>query len=153
IPGVKVTIGPSIGDQGVSHHTFYSVAPEAVAYVGDKLHRNLAAKINSDSSSPDHLVLNGPMDWAGVADTYFAMVAIPPHKENGLEYRTVAYEYKPNAGTAEKRYLITASVPVPTDGTHTVIYAGPKDHYLLTEASKVVSQAVQRPIDLEGLID
>lgn len=153
IPGVKVTIGPSIGDQGVSHHTFYSVAPEAVAYVGDKLHRNLAAKINSDSSSPDHLVLNGPMDWAGVADTYFAMVAVPPQKENGLEYHTVAYEYKPNNGTAEKRYLITASVPVPADGSHTVIYAGPKDHYLLTAASQVVSQAVQRPIDLEGLID
>lgn len=153
VPGVKVTIGPSIGDQGVGHHTFYSVAPEGVSYVADKLQRNLAAKINSDSSSPDHLVLNGPMDWAGVADTYFAMVIVPLQKENGLEYRTAAYEYKPVNGTAEKRYLITASVPVPSDGSRTVIYAGPKDHYLLTEASKVVSQAVQRPIDLEGLID
>jgi YidC/Oxa1 family membrane protein insertase len=153
IPGVKVTIGPSISDQGVSHHTFYSVAPEAVAYVGDKLQRHVAVKINSDSSSPDRLVLNGPMDWAGVADTYFAMVAIPPQKENGLEYRTVAYEYKPNNGTPEKRYLITALAPVPTDGSRTVIYAGPKDHYLLTEASQHVSQTVQRPIDLDGLID
>ena len=33
IPQVKITIGPSIGDQGVSYHTFYSVAPEAVAFV------------------------------------------------------------------------------------------------------------------------
>src|SRR5262249_43468536 len=149
IPGVKVTIGPSIGDQGVGHHTFYSVAPEAVAYVGDKLHRNVAAKINSDGSSPDRLILNGPIDWAGVADTYFAMVAIPPQRQDGLEYRTVAYEFKPKTGTAEKRYLVTAFVPVPTDGSRTIIYAGPKDHYLLTEASKLVSQAVQRAIDLE----
>ena len=153
IPNVKVTIGPSIGDQGVSHHTFYSVAPESVTYVGDKLQRHVAAKINSDSSSPDRLVLNGPMDWAGVADTYFAMVAIPPQRENGVEYRTVSYEYKPNNGTAEKRFLITAFVPVRADGSRTVIYAGPKDHYLLTAASQYVSQLVQRPVDLEGLID
>jgi YidC/Oxa1 family membrane protein insertase len=150
---VKVTIGPSIGDQGVSHHTFYSVAPEGVAYVGDKLERHVAAGINGNKSNPDRLVLNGPMDWAGVADTYFAMVAVPPQKANGLEYRTVAYEYKPNGGAAEKRYLISALVPVPSDGSRTLIYAGPKDHYLLTTASTDVSQAVQRPIDLEGLID
>src|SRR6185295_13979723 len=61
VPQLKVTIGPSIGDQGVSHHTFYSVAPEAVAYVGDKLERHTAASINGSSSSPDRLVLNGSL--------------------------------------------------------------------------------------------
>src|SRR6185369_2305145 len=132
VPQVKVTIGPSIGDQGVSHHTFYSVAPEAVSYVGDKLQRHTAASINGSSSSPDRLVLNGAVDWAGVADTYFAMVAIPAQKVNGLEYRTVAYEYKPSKGAAEKRYLVTALMPVPSDGSRTLVYAGPKDHYLLT---------------------
>ena len=152
VPQVKVAIGPSIGDQGITHHTFYSVAPEAVALVGDKLERHLASAINENSSSPDRLVLNGPLDWAGVADTYFAMVAIPPNKTDGLEYRTVAYEHKTNDVT-EKRYLVTAYVPAPSDGSRTVIYAGPKDHYLLTDASKDISQAVQRTIDLEGLID
>lgn len=153
VPGVTFAIGPSIGDQGVAHHTFYSVAPEAVAYVGDKLERHLAHSINENSSSPDRLVLNGPVDWAGVADTYFGMVAIPSKKVEGLEYRTVAYEYKPNGGTPEKRYLITAFIPAPSDGSRTIIYAGPKDHYLLTDASKDIAQAVQRPIDLDGLID
>jgi len=153
VPQLKVTIGPSIGDQGVSHHTFYSVAPEAVAYVGDKLERHTAASINGSSSSPDRLVLNGSLDWAGVADTYFAMVAIPPQKTNGLEYKTVAYEYTPSHGTAEKRYLTTALVPIPSDGSRTLVYAGPKDHYLLTNASKEITGAVQRSIDLEGLID
>ncbi len=153
VPQVKVAIGPSIGDQGISHHTFYSVAPEAVAYVGDKVERHLAHSINENSSSPDRLVLNGAVDWAGVADTYFAMVAIPSQKVEGLEYRTVAYEHKPNGGTAEKRHLVTAFIPAPSDGSRTVIYAGPKDHYLLTAASTDIGQAVQRPIDLDGLID
>jgi len=153
IPQVKITIGPSIGDQGVEYHTFYSVAPEAVAYAGDKLERHPAAGINGNSSSPDRLVMNGPVDWAGVADTYFAMVAVPPSKTEGLEYRTAAYEHKSPAGRVEKRYLITGFVPIPSDGSRTIIYAGPKDHYLLTQASSEIGAAIQRPIDLEGLID
>src|SRR5215211_7133657 len=153
IPQVKVAIGPSIGDHGVSHHTFYSVAPEAVSYTGDKLERHLAAGINGNSSSPDRLALNGPMDWAGVADTYFAMVAVPSRRTEGLEYRTVAYEYKHNGGAPEKRFLVTAFVPVPADGSRIVVYAGPKDHDLLTVGSNDVSAVVGRNVDLEGLID
>jgi YidC/Oxa1 family membrane protein insertase len=153
IPQVKITIGPSIGDQGVSHHTFYSVAPEAVAFVNSALERHPPAGINGNSSSPDRLVLNGPVDWAGVGDTYFAMVAVPAKKTDGLEYRTVAYEHKPNGGTAEKRFLTTAYMPIPSDGSPTIIYSGPKDHDLLTQSSQTITSVVQRPIDLDGLID
>jgi YidC/Oxa1 family membrane protein insertase len=153
LPQVKVTVGPSIGDQGVGHHTFYSVAPEAVAFVGDKLERHLAHSINENSSTPDRLTLSGAMDWAGVADTYFAMVVVPRQKVDGLEYRTVAYEHKPNGGTAEKRYLISALVPLPADGSRSVVYAGPKDHYLLQEVNKELTASVERPIDLDSLID
>lgn len=153
LPQVKVAIGPSIGDQGVGYHTFYSVAPEGVAFVSDKLERQLAASINGNSASPDRLVLNGPLDWAGVADTYFGMVAVPTRKMDGLEYRTVAYEHKHSDGSPEKRYLVTAFVPVPSDGSRTIIYSGPKDHYLLTSSSADISAVVQRPIDLDGLID
>ena len=154
IPQVKVAIGPSIGDQGVGYHTFYSVAPEAVAVANDKVERHLAASINGNSSSPDKLVVNGPIDWAGVADTYFGMVAVPPQKIDGLEYRTTAYEHKHDGGGApEKRFLITAYVPIPADGSRSIIYSGPKDHYLLEEASGHVSQVVKREVDLDGLID
>lgn len=153
IPQVKVAIGPSIGDQGVGYHTFYSVAPEAVAVVGDRLERHLATAINGNSHSPDKLVLNGPIDWAGVADTYFAMVAVPPQKTTGLEYLTTAYEHKHEGSAPEKRFLITAYVPIPADGARTLIYSGPKDHYLLTESSQDISQIMHRPIDLDGLID
>jgi YidC/Oxa1 family membrane protein insertase len=153
IPQIKISIGPSIGDQGVSHHTFYSVAPESVAYVNNRLERHPPAGINTNKNSPDHLVLNGPVDWAGVGDTYFAMVTVPSQKTEGLEYRTTAYEYKPNGGTAEKRFLLTAFVPIAADGSKNIIYAGPKDHNLLSQGSKDIGEMVQRPIDLEGLID
>jgi len=153
VPQVKLAIGPSIGDQGVPHHTFYSVAPEGVAYVNNKLERHPPAGINTNKNDPDHLALNGPVDWAAVADTYFAMVAVPNNKTEGLEYRTVAYEYKPERGSAEKRFLVTAFVPVAADGSRTVIYTGPKDHDLLTQGSEVVSGLVGRSVDLEGMID
>jgi YidC/Oxa1 family membrane protein insertase len=152
VPQVKLSVGPSIGDQGVSHHTFYSVEPEAIAYVGDKVERHPAAGINTNKNSPDRLVLAGPVDWAGVGDTYFAMVAVPDRRSDGLEYRTIQYDYKAN-GKAEKRYLVTGLLPVGAAGSHTIIYVGPKDHYLLTSASNQISQVVSRPIDLEGLID
>src|SRR5688572_14431343 len=153
IPQVKIAVGPSIGDQGIDYYTFYSVAPEAVSYVGDKVERHVAASINGNTASPDHLVLNGSMDWAGVADTYFSMVAVPAKKTEGLEYRTTAYEHKHNGGTPEQRVLISALVPVPSDGSRTVIYSRPKDHYMLGESSRDVAAVVQRPIDLDGLID
>ncbi len=155
IPHVKLAIGPSIGDQGVPHHTFYSVAPEAVAYVNGKLERHPSAGINSNKNSPDKLVLSGPIDWAGVADTYFGMVAVPNTPTEGLEYRTTAYEHKLSGGSLEKRFFVTALVPVPADGSRIVVYSGPKDHDLLTEASKDVSSLIQRPqpVDLEALID
>ena len=153
VPQVKIAIGPSIGDQGVTHHTFYSVAPEGVAFVNNALERHLAAAINGNGNSPDRLALNGALDWAGVADTYFGMVAVPTQKTEGLEYRTVAYEHKHADGSPEKRILITALVPVPSDGSRTVIYSGPKDHYLLTKSSADLTASVGRNIDLDGLID
>ncbi len=152
VPQARVRVGPSIGDQGVKLHTFYSVAPEAVAAIADRVERHLPQSINANTNSPDYQALPGPVEWAGVGDTYFAMVAVPSKKLDGLELRTTQYNYSGN-GTPESRYLITAWVPVPTDGSRTVLYTGPKDHFILQEANTNISQAVGRPIDLEGLID
>src|SRR6185503_17705423 len=126
----KLKVGPSIGDQGVKHYTFYSVAPEGIASFGDKAERHTAASINEHKSTPDHLALPGAIDWAGIGDTYFAMVAIPSKRLEGLEFKTVQYDYQAN-GKPEKRYLIEALVPIPTDGSRTVVYVGPKDHFIL----------------------
>jgi YidC/Oxa1 family membrane protein insertase len=152
VPQVKLEIGPSIGDQGISHYTFYSVAPEAIGLVNGTVERHRAAQINENKKSPDHQVSPGSVDWAGIGDTYFAMVAIPQHQSDGVEFRTTAYDHPAN-GKPEKRYLTTAVIPVPADGSRTVLYVGPKDHYLLTTASALIGADVGRPIELEGLID
>ena len=148
----KLRIGPSTGDQGVKHYTFYSVAPEGIASFADKAERHTAASINENTSTPDRLVMPSAVDWAGIGDTYFAMVAIPSKRLEGLEFRTVQYDYQAN-GTSEKRYLIEALVPIPTDGSRTVVYVGPKDHFILTEESQQISGSIGRSVDLEGLID
>jgi YidC/Oxa1 family membrane protein insertase len=152
VPQVKLSIGPSIGDQGVKRYSFYSVAPEAVCFVGNRLERHSAQSINENKKSPDHLHLAGLVDWAGVGDTYFAMVAIPAKQTEGLEYYTIQYDHR-NDGKSEKRYLVTALVPIAADGSRTIVYAGPKDHYLLTAESQAISSIIGRRVDLEGLID
>ena len=152
VPQAKLVVGPSIGDQGVPHYSFYSVAPEGIAVVGGEVKRLYAQTINETKESPDRQVISGPVDWAGVGDTYFAMIAVPSKQTEGLELRTSKYEHQTN-GTKEARYLITSYVPVPTDGSRTVLYVGPKDHYLLTSASSTISQSLGRPVDLEESID
>lgn len=151
IPVVKLVVGPSIGDQGVPYYdSLYSVAPEGIAAVGEEAKRYYATSINEDKGSPDRQAIGGVIDWAGVGDTYFAMVVVPFKRTEGLEYRTTKYE---QAAAKEARYLITGLVPITADGSLNRLYVGPKDHYLLTAASAEVSRVVGRPIDLEGLID
>ena len=155
LPQAKLRVGPSVGDQGVKQYTFYSVAPEAIVAAGRdevEVQRFPAQSINENSNSPDRMGIAGPIDWGGVGDTYFAMVAVPSKKLEGFEFQTTQFDYAAN-GNKEKRYLLTAWVPIPADGALTEVYAGPKDHYLLTEASQTVGQAVGRNVDLEGLID
>jgi YidC/Oxa1 family membrane protein insertase len=152
IPQAKLKIGPSIGDQGIKQYTFYSVAPEAIAAIGNEVERHAAAAINANTNSPDHLSLAGPVDWAGVGDTYFAMVAMPSKRFDGLEYRTTQYNHQTN-GSQESRYLISALVPIPSDGSKTTLYMGPKDHYILTGDGEKLQESVGRNVDLEGLID
>jgi YidC/Oxa1 family membrane protein insertase len=150
LPQARLKVGPSIGDQGVLHYTFYSVAPEAVTSFGDRVERIAAAAINEKHG--DHWTASGAINWTAIGDTYFAMVAVPSKTTEGLEYRTVQYHHQTN-GKPEKRYLISSFVPIPTDGSRTLVYVGPKDHYILTRASGEISGEVSHPIDLDGLID
>ncbi len=166
VPNTKLLIGPSIGDQGIKRHTYYQVEPEGVAFVSGSLDRQHAVTIQDKNSGA--LQINGDADWAGIGDTYFAMAAIPAQKFNGLEYRTSKYDVDISqvregrslfqwvtGGTTptETRYLTTAYVPVPADGSATKLYVGSKDHYLLVQNSEQLTQTVSRPIDIEGFIN
>jgi YidC/Oxa1 family membrane protein insertase len=153
LPNAKVAIGPNIGDQGVPHYTFYSIAPEGVAAVGDKVDHWPASSIDQDKASPHVKKFDAPAHWAGVGDTYFAMSLVLPQPAAGLEYRTEKYEHQVN-GNKEDRYLITALVPVPADGTPTYLFTGPKDHDQLQEASEQIAKNLGgHPVDLGQLIN
>jgi len=152
LPQVKLKVGSSIGDQGVNHYTFYSVAPETIVSINGKVERHPAAAINENKNSPDRLVLGGPVNWAAIGDTYFAMVAIPGQPSNEVEIRTTQYNYQ-NGSKQEKRYLISALLPIQADGSRNILYVGPKDHDLLEDASRRITQETGRNIDLGGLID
>jgi YidC/Oxa1 family membrane protein insertase len=165
VPQALLLIGPSIGDQGLTQHTFYAVAPEGIAVTDkEEVHRLQSAVIHNAEEGwwffkkprpegADRKLVPGNIDWAGVGDTYFAMVAVPSKPSQGLEYRTTAYQHEAD-GKKEEQYLITAYLPVPADGSPTQVYVGPKDHYILTDTSREVSQSVGgRKIDLEELIN
>jgi YidC/Oxa1 family membrane protein insertase len=131
----KILIGPSIGDQGVEHYSLYSVAPEGVAQVNNGIQRFLAQTIHSGeegwlwftSKRPEGenvKKVDGAIQWAGIGDTYFAMVAVPSKPLDGLEFRTAKYEHEAN-GKKEDRFLTTALVPIPADGSTSQLYVGP----------------------------
>ena len=168
----KLAIGPNIGDQGIEQYSFYLYAPEGIAVVNNEVMRINAIEVHSDRRNtgvinslfewlgmkakvpkpPDHEPIDGPVQWAGVGDTYFGMIAVPGKSVSALEYRTVAYEHKVN-NKPEQRFLVTGLVPVPPDGAKTEIYVGPKDHRLLDEASKQIKQAGGIQVDLGEVIN
>ena len=167
VPDAKIVIGPNIGDQSIDHYSFYLYAPEGIASVNGAVSRINALQIHADRrnngvfsslfewvglKSPvakpaDRDAIDGAVQWAGVDDTYFSMVATPARQTTGLEYRTVAYEHKTN-GKPEQRFLVTGFVPVTADGSKTEIYVGPKDHRLLASASEDVKQLGGPAVDL-----
>jgi len=168
----RIVIGPNIGDQTIDHYSFYSYAPEGIAMVNGSVNRINALQVHADRrnngviswaleglglKSPtlkpvDRDTIDGPVQWAGVDDTYFAMVAVPSRPTTGLEYRTVPYEHQTN-GKPEQRFLVTGLVPVPGDGSKTEIYVGPKDHRLLDDGSKEIAASGVPQVDLGEVIN
>jgi YidC/Oxa1 family membrane protein insertase len=172
VPQAGLAIGPNIGDQGIDHYSFYLYAPEGIAVVNGEAQRFNALEVHADRRNtglinraleglglkevvrkpPDRETVEGPVQWAGVGDTYFGMIAVPPKPTSGLEYRAVPYEHKTN-DKPEQRFLITGLVPVPADGAKTEIYVGPKDHRLLDDASKEIAKAGGPQVDLGEAIN
>jgi YidC/Oxa1 family membrane protein insertase len=167
VPDTKLVIGPSIGDHAINYHNLYHIEPEAVAAVGGDIKRHQG--YYAFTYGPDNraaLSDSGSVDWAGIADAYFAMVAIPSSPVQGVEYKASKYdvEIQPiyenifrwvirSPKTTETRHLVTAYVPVATDGSVTKIYTGTKDYFNLSQLSDSVTQSVGRPIELVDLIN
>lgn len=168
----KLVIGPNIGDQGIDHYSFYLYASEGISVVNGEAKRVPATEVHADkrssgifgwiteglglksvvTKSVDRDPIEGTVQWGGVGDTYFAMIAVPMKPVSGLEYRTIPYEYK-TTGKPEQRFLITGLVPVPADGSKTELYVGPKDYKLLAQASEQIKRAGGPQVDLGEAIN
>lgn len=172
VPEAKLAIGPNIGDQSIDTYSFYLYVPEGLAQVNSEVRRINAMEVHADKRSSgmfsslfewlglktpvakpaDHDPIDGQVQWAGVDDTYFGMVAVLAKPMAGLEYRTTPYEHKTN-GKPEQRFLVTGLVPTPTDGAKTRLYVGPKDHRLLASASEDIKQLGGPAVDLGEVIN
>jgi YidC/Oxa1 family membrane protein insertase len=163
IPGTKMIVGPNIGDQGVPRYTYYSIAPEGVASIGDSVEHKTAEQVNNSKDGPDIKreqmgettvtiqSVGGQVQWAGIGDTYFAMTLILPQPVTGLEYRTEKLQQQVNG---QDRYLISSYVPIPADGSPMYLFAGPKDRDQLQEASEFISKNLPgHQVDLGQLIN
>ena len=165
-PNTKLLIGASIGDHEIQHHSYYHPESEAIAHADGTVYRHQGAYFTFDPQNQSVVAVPGSVDWAGVADGYFAMAAIPAMPTQGLEYRASKYEFPTEpyhdgiiswiTGTkknSETRHLITAYVPINADGTATKIYTGTKDYFALRAYSNDLSNTVGRQIDLVDLIN
>lgn len=163
VPQVTLLVGPSIGDQGIPYYNFYSVAPQGIAVVNNEVHRLTPEFVDpategwlfttTKPEGPHRKDVKGEVDWAGVCDTYFAMLAIPSRKTKDLTVRTSKYEYQHN-GYKEDRFLLTTYISIPADGSKTQLYVGPKDHYVLTAASEQIGKQIGREtLDIDESID
>lgn len=168
VPNTKLAIGASIGDHGINHHNFYHIEAETVANVSGEIkrHQGYYTFEYKDGSKDATLSDAGNVDWAGVADSYFGMIAIPAAPTQGLEYSSSKYDVqiKPvydgifswilrSEKTSETRHLVTAFVPIAADGSVNRIYTGTKDYFALNEYNKTLTQMVGRPIDIEDTIN
>ncbi len=165
VPNTKLLIGSSLGDQAIQHHSFYHIESEAMGYVDDNVYRHPGMSFTFDANNQSSVAVPGNVDWAGVGDAYFAMVAVPAQQMQGLEYRASKFEF-PQAPyydgiiswvtrsqkTTETRHLITAYLPIAADGSVTKIYTGTKDYFTLSEYSSTLS-AGGRAINIVPMIN
>ncbi|MCO6511257.1 MAG: membrane protein insertase YidC [Aridibacter famidurans] len=165
VPNTRLVIGPSIGDQGIERYDFYKVEPEGVYNAAGSSSRQYAASIIDEGTKGQYSV-EGAVDWAGVGDTYFAMAVIPPQQTNGLEFRSESYveEVSPfyngiiawvtrSQSNSVTKHLMTAYVPISSDGAVNKIYTGTKDYFVLSNYNGKLTEAVGRPIDIEDFIN
>lgn len=167
VPNTKLLIGASIGDQGIPYHNFYHIEPETMAFINGDISRHQGYySFTFDKNNESSLAEKGNVDWAGVGDAYFAMVAIPATQMQGLEYRASKYEVQTEPfydgilnwilrreTTKETRHLITTYVPINADGSTTKIYTGTKDYFALKEYSKNISENTGRQINIVDTIN
>ncbi|MEO8573202.1 MAG: membrane protein insertase YidC, partial [Pyrinomonadaceae bacterium] len=167
VQNTKLAIGASIGDHAIKHHDLYHTEPEAVAAVDGNINRHQAGyAFTYDAANQASLVDTGTIDWVAMGDSYFAMAAIPSAPVQSIEYKASKYDVAidpyfrtifqwviRSPETKETRHLVTAYMPVATDGSVTKIYTGTKDYFLLNGLSGSLTDQVGREVSIVNLIN
>ncbi|MBL8122606.1 MAG: membrane protein insertase YidC [Blastocatellia bacterium] len=166
-PNTKLAIGASIGDQAINHHSIYHSESEAVVAVNGDIKRHQGGySFTYDANNRSTLSDNGPIDWVGMSDSYFGMVAVPAAAVQTVEYQASKYDVQiepyyrtifqwiiRSPETHETRHLVTAFMPIPADGSVTKLFTGPKDYFLLDELSTSLKGADGRSVSIVNLIN
>jgi YidC/Oxa1 family membrane protein insertase len=164
VPNTRLAIGATVGDQNIDHHTYWGTESEAVAEVDGAPTRHLGPSFTYDATGKAaSLPQPGAIDWVAVGDAYFSMAAIPATPAQGLEYQASKYDVPTqpfytnifkwvirSSESTETRHLVTAFLTVPSDGTATKVFTGPKDYFLLRS---LAAPALGRDVDLTNLIN
>ena len=167
VPNTKLAIGASIGDQAINHHSIYHSESEAVVAVNGDIKRHQGGySFTYDANNRSTLSDNGPIDWVGMSDSYFGMVAVPAAAVQTVEYQASKYDVQiepyyrtifqwiiRSPETHETRHLVTAFMPIPADGSVTKLFTGPKDYFLLDELSTSLKGADGRSVSIVNLIN
>ena len=167
IQNTKLAIGASVGDHAINYHNLYHTESEAVAAIDGNIVRHQGGySFTYDANGQALLTDNGPIDWVGMSDAYFAMAAIPATPVQAVEYRASKYDVPispvyenkvrwviRSPKTTETRHLVTAYMPVTNDGSVTKIYTGTKDYFLLNSLSESLSQDVGRDVSIVNVIN
>ena len=167
VPNTKLAIGASIGDQAINHHSIYHSESEAVVAVNGDIKRHQGGySFTYDANNWSTLSDNGPIDWVGMSDSYFGMVAVPAAAVQTVEYQASKYDVQiepyyrtifqwiiRSPETHETRHLVTAFMPIPADGSVTKLFTGPKDYFLLDELSTSLKGADGRSVSIVNLIN
>lgn len=167
VPDTKLAIGASIGDHAINHHSIYHSESEAVVAVNGDIKRHQGGySFTYDANNRSTLSDNGPIDWVGMSDSYFGMVAVPAAAVQTVEYQASKYDVQiepyyrtifqwiiRSPETHETRHLVTAFMPIPADGSVTKLFTGPKDYFLLDELSTSLKGADGRSVSIVNLIN
>lgn len=167
VPDTKLAIGASIGDHAINHHSIYHSESEAVVAVNGDIKRHQGGySFTYDANNRSTLSDNGPIDWVGMSDSYFGMVAVPAAAVQTVDYQASKYDVQiepyyrtifqwiiRSPETHETRHLVTAFMPIPADGSVTKLFTGPKDYFLLDELSTSLKGADGRSVSIVNLIN
>lgn len=167
VANTKLLIGASIGDHAINNHNFYHIESEAVAGINGDIFRHQGNyAFTYDANNQSTLTDSGKVDWAGVGDAYFGMVAVPATPANAVEYRASKYDVDTqpffssifqwvmrSSQTKETRHLVTVYLPIATDGSVTKVFTGSKDYFLLSNLGDQVKASDGRSVDISNFIN